>query len=117
MRKYRGQPLRLLIHNGREQTVAVWAAEIGMGVNTLRSRLTLGWGDERALTIPINDGKHMITFRGKTASLTRWAKAAGLHVDTLHRRISRGWELEDALTLPLGSTPSYRVRQLKKLKK
>lgn len=39
-----------LEYAGRKQTVAQWAREIGINVNTLRFRLRSGWSTERALT-------------------------------------------------------------------
>ncbi len=41
---------RFLTHQGRTQTTAMWARELGVNVNTLRVRLFSGWSVERTLT-------------------------------------------------------------------
>jgi len=45
---------RLLTHNGRTQTMAQWAEELGMSYDTLRGRLDkLNWSLEKALATPV----------------------------------------------------------------
>lgn len=44
---------RLLLHAGRTQSVAAWAAEVGIPITTLHGRLSLGWALDRALTTPL----------------------------------------------------------------
>ena len=39
--------------NGRTQCLQDWAHELGINPNTVRRRLELGWGYERALTEPL----------------------------------------------------------------
>lgn len=56
---------RLITFNGRTQTLAQWAREIGIRRDTLRKRLESGWSLDRALTEPINE-KRDPTRRRKT---------------------------------------------------
>jgi hypothetical protein len=42
-----------LTHNGETKILTDWAAEKGMTVNTLATRIRLGWSTERALTQPL----------------------------------------------------------------
>lgn len=44
---------RLLTYQGKTQTVAEWAEEIGISRASLKNRLHLGWSAERALSEPI----------------------------------------------------------------
>lgn len=46
---------RLITYDGRTQTLAQWAREIGMRRDTLRHRLESGWSLDRALTEPTNE--------------------------------------------------------------
>lgn len=43
---------RLLTYNGKTQCLAAWADEIQLTQRLLRSRLSRGWSDERALSTP-----------------------------------------------------------------
>lgn len=45
---------RVLLYNGKEQTITQWADEIGIKRETLISRLNAGWNIERALTEPVH---------------------------------------------------------------
>ena len=41
-------------YDGRTQTVAQWARELGVAYHTLRNRLNLGWDFKRAVTQPVD---------------------------------------------------------------
>lgn len=41
---------RLLTHNGKTQSMAEWAEELGIKYSAIRSRLRYGWTDSEALT-------------------------------------------------------------------
>jgi len=47
--------------DGMTKTVAEWAEFIGVSNSTLRTRLSLGWSDEKTLTTPVN---HNMANRG-----------------------------------------------------
>lgn len=47
----------LLTHEGVTRSVTEWAAVAGLTANTLRMRLRLGWGVEKALTTPKQSGR------------------------------------------------------------
>ena len=47
---------RFVSHEGRTQTVAQWAAEIGISRQALRHRLDSGWSEKEALTMGLNHG-------------------------------------------------------------
>ena len=44
---------RIISYNGRSQTLAAWAEEVGMAINALQARLRAGWEVEDALTTPV----------------------------------------------------------------
>jgi hypothetical protein len=50
------QSNRLITHEGRCQTIAQWAREIGMSRQSLRHRLENGWSIKEALTMKLNYG-------------------------------------------------------------
>lgn len=43
-----------LTYNGKTQTVAQWARELGISHKTLENRVAQGWSDEKALTQKLN---------------------------------------------------------------
>lgn len=45
----------ILTFNGKSQTIAQWAREIGMPYGTLIARIQRGWSDEKALTTPLQN--------------------------------------------------------------
>ena len=45
---------RLVLYNGKTQTIADWADELNINPITLRTRLSHGWSVEEALTTPVN---------------------------------------------------------------
>jgi len=44
---------RMLTHNGRTQTIAEWCEETGLKKDNYRSRIKIGWSEEKAATTPI----------------------------------------------------------------
>ena len=46
-------PTKILVHNGRQQTIAQWAAEIGIPKSILKKRLKAGISLDRALQNPM----------------------------------------------------------------
>lgn len=98
---------RLLTHAGKTQTVAEWAAEIGMSPVTLHCRMKKGWPVDRILTSrawETADHAKPITFNGKTMNVTAWAKVVGIPKNALVKRLQKGWPVERALTTPLRDT-------------
>jgi len=49
---------RVLEFDGRKQTIAQWAEEVGLVYRTLNNRINRGWSVERALTEPVGKEKH-----------------------------------------------------------
>lgn len=47
---------RFVTYDGRTQTIAQWAAEIGISRQALRHRLEAGWSVKEALTMELNHG-------------------------------------------------------------
>lgn len=100
----------LLTYHGKTQPAWQWAEEVGIPVNTIRTRVHRGWTDEQVLTTPPQQGKKpgaqqhsfvrttLLTYQGTTQSIRAWAQTVGLSEITLAGRLRRGWSVERALT-------------------
>lgn len=87
----------MIEHDGKTQSIAEWAEELGIPVPTLRGRLRRGWTIEEALKADRKYGS-VIEFNGKAMTLTEWAKELGIPRATLNGRLNiRKWSVERAL--------------------
>lgn len=88
-----------ITHNGKTQTKAQWAKEIGTDKTVIEKRLKVSkMSADEALTKPIRH-PHKITYNGETKSLPQWAEHTGIKYKTLYKRIYiSGWNIERALT-------------------
>lgn len=86
-----------LEHDGRRLTVAEWAEETKIHVQTILHRLRAGWSVERTLTESPRVGTS-ITYKGATKTLAEWTHVTGISANTLNYRVKCGWEPERALT-------------------
>lgn len=93
-----------LTYKGRHQTLTDWAAEVGLPVATLLTRLREGWSVKDALTRkrPATYGK--ITHNGETLTPIQWAKKLGLSRQEIYRRLA-AVSIEEAL---IPKDPNYR---------
>jgi hypothetical protein len=89
---------RLLSHNGRTQTMAQWAEEIGITIYALSERLKRG---KMTLVEALTFQPPHIEYDGKKLSATDWAKVVGIKANTIAKRIKDGWTPEEALTTPV----------------
>lgn len=91
---------------GVTKPLHVWAAESGVPVGTLRSRLSGGAGKAKKAPMTLQEAiakgtgcmrvlTHAAT--GESRSLSGWAAHAGLSPGCLNRRLARGMSLEAAL--------------------
>jgi hypothetical protein len=99
-------------HDGKSQTIAEWADELGLTKTTLYDRLRRGWTIGDAVSFGANTkprGKGL-EFNGRTQSLTSWAKEYGVPFGALFSRVKRGWPIEAALTTPISKPgrPAHR---------
>lgn len=90
---------RLIEFQGRTQGVIDWARETGIPLETLRSRLKLGWTVERTLTTPY-EKKQLLEFNGRSQSVAAWSRETGIPRTTIRYRLENGWKVEQALTIP-----------------
>jgi len=101
----RKSPYYKLTYQGRRQSPADWARELGIDRQVIRERLKLGWSVEDALSKPLTPhGRRnvkLLTYNGETRSMTEWARELGIKLVTLSHRLNAGWSVEDALTRPL----------------
>lgn len=93
---------RFLDFNGKRQTVALWAREIGVHQSIILARLKKGWSNEQSLTTPVLPHHRFVEFKGARRTLSDWARVLGLPYKALHTRIqTSGWPIEKAFTEPL----------------
>lgn len=101
--------------DGRAHTIPEWAEITGLGQQLIRSRLSLGWSPERALTEkPTHRGQPrsiFISAFGKELSLVEWANDTGLSRTAIKARLENGWTTERALTTP--ADPNRLPRHLR----
>lgn len=90
---------RFLELNGKRQTVAQWARELGISQSNILARLRNGWTPERALTTPILPQHRFIEVNGIRMTLAEAARTTGVPYQMFHRRIQSGWPIEKALQM------------------
>ncbi|HQS33716.1 MAG TPA: hypothetical protein PLR78_18235 [Polaromonas sp.] len=118
---------RILEFNGKSQSMTDWAADLGMSLGTLWTRIEKeGWSVERALTDPVISridavargraarwGNHVkapqpqprvlkrVEYQGKLLTIAELSALTGLAVAVLRKRIyERGWSVDRAATTP-----------------
>lgn len=69
---------------GKTQTVAQWALELGMSAKTIHHRLNVGASPEEALS-PLRTAT-TLTYKGKTQTISQWAKELGIDVNGVEPR-------------------------------
>lgn len=109
-------PSRVITYDGFTGTVKEWAARIPMNVATLSSRLLRGMPLAKALTMPTQRPKHLVSpeileYQGERATVKQWAERIGLSEDGLRYRLYRGRTLEEALTEPPHKMPARLYRR------
>lgn len=91
----------LITYNGKTQSIAKWAKELGIKYSTLNRRiLTLKMPIEKAFT-NTNHSLRYITYKGETHYVTEWAKILDINVQVLKSRLRAGWDVERVFTTPL----------------
>lgn len=91
-------PRQLYEYNGRSQTMAQWARECGLTVQTLNNRLANGWTIKKALTTPSKKIKPIV-FRGKTyRSMQAFCNVHEYNMSSLNNYLKKGLTLEEAVS-------------------
>lgn len=84
-------------YEGKRQTIAEWARELGLSHATIWSRVNAGHTTDRVLASGALHHR-FVEFDGKRLTLTQWAKEIGLSVQALSNRLNvYGWTVERAL--------------------
>lgn len=89
-------------YNGKSQTLAAWAKELGVATSTLYGRIVKrGMSVEEAFTAERTSSKKTVyEFNGKAQTLAEWSKELGISTSTLYGRIKyRGCTIEEAFTM------------------
>ena len=92
---------RLITANGKTQTQAQWARELGIKEQSIFARLARGWSEEEAVTCPARQAPRYLTFEGRTMNISEWARERGLSSGTIQQRLKMGWSVADALSRPI----------------
>jgi len=92
-----------IFYNNREQTLANWARELGIGTDTLWLRLyKYGMTPEQALV-----GKRLsppivfLKFNGRSMPIREWSNEIGIKISTIKTRRQLGWSDEKIITTPV----------------
>lgn len=88
---------RLLDFNGKSQSVAMWARELGISRGLIASRLDRGLPVDRALS---QTGRSVLVleFNGQTKPLVQWCRELNINSLTVRHRLKNGWSIPAALT-------------------
>lgn len=92
---------RILIFNGKTQSMAQWSRELALSSNTILWRLNHGWSIEKTLSMPPLPRKRFITYNGKTKIIKQWAAEFKINRHTFRSRLNLGWSIEKALITPI----------------
>jgi hypothetical protein len=104
----------LITHDGRTQTLAAWARELGISPATFCGRLGKGWLASEVFQPYVSHAargrsqNEPMTFThpttGVTKTLVAWAAEAGLDYALVYGRLRLGWDLARALATPVGGS-------------
>ena len=98
--------------NGRSQSLASWAREIGLSDEALWARINkYGWSLERALTEPLNK-EQRIEANGESLTPHEWQKRNSIPARVIAKRIKNGWEPSRAVAEPMRLYTTKRQREL-----
>lgn len=86
----------ILTHQGKSQSAAAWADEIGIDMVRLHERKQRGWTDEEAITTPLR-GLYL-ELNGQRKLAKQWANDIGIKYGTLWWRYKQGWPLAKILS-------------------
>lgn len=100
----------LLEYQGRQQSAAQWARELGISKTTIFARLRKGWTVERALSQkPSSRAPRFIEFNGERLTISDWSRRTGIADQTIAGRLNSGWPVDKALTMSPDSWASRRA--------
>ncbi len=92
----------VLTHDGKAQTIAEWARDLGVHPQTLYGRHNLGWPALRILaqgpSHAIRSDNKILEFDGRCQTVAQWTREIGLSRSTVRERLRRGWSVERALS-------------------
>lgn len=100
---------RRLTHDGRTQTIAQWARELGLKQGMIVDRLRLGWSTEKTLATPpirnatgfqLSVKPRYLTHAGETLRQAEWCRRTGLSPQIIAYRLAHGWTVEKTLATP-----------------
>lgn len=97
-----GRPRKFWTHDGRTQTLAQWADELGLTTAALHHRMASGRPPDQVFAagrLPsaasaMRPGAKPLTHDGRTQTMRAWAAELGISLSAFSRRISRGWPSE-----------------------
>lgn len=93
---------RFITYDGRTQTLAQWADELGVSRTLISDRLDrLGWPVDMALSVsPGSETKSekLLTLGNETHNISTWSEILGINRKTITERIKAGLPIEKVLT-------------------
>ncbi len=78
----------LVTANGKTQTIAEWARELGVSGTAILNRLNKGLSHDDSINTPFSTNEGL-TINGETKLLSEWAKLAGVNRNTITQRLKR----------------------------
>lgn len=84
-------------HDGRRLTIAQWADETGLSVQTIRHRMERGYTFDDAVTTPMYSSQKRFESQGVWRTLGEWSKVTGISVIDLQKEMRKGRSLSEII--------------------
>lgn len=87
---------RTYTHDGKTQTLAQWARDLGIAYHVLRYRLNKGWQPPKLFTtdnLKGKDTKHVVEYNGEQITVKEASRRSGIALQTLYWRLATGKKL------------------------
>lgn len=84
---------RTYTHDGKTQTLAQWARDLGIAYHVLRYRLNKGWQPPKLFTtdnLKGKDTKHTVEYEDEQITLKEASRRSGIALQTLYWRLATG---------------------------
>lgn len=83
-------------------TLPIAEAKRATGISTIRYRLSNGWSERDAVTVPPGKKVRVIEYNGEAMNCHEWSLRLGGEGSLVATRLHNGWTEEEAVSIPVG---------------